>query len=128
MKNQTTDNQAILLFNLAHRILDEEIAVLNCAAKSSLGIKLIYAKEKHLFVRHYTKNKNKLIRLAECVTSKKLPDINFTENQIDQLKCRIMLRKFMMRLLLRVSLLKLNSLLSVVKNNPIGFFGFIRAR
>jgi hypothetical protein len=128
MTNQTTNNQSILLFNLAHRILNEELAILNSAAKASIGIKLLYAKEKHLFVRHYSRDKKKIIRLAEWITLKKLSEINFSENQIDQLKVRIVLRKFMMKLILRVALLRINSLLAIINNNPIGFFRFIRAR
>jgi hypothetical protein len=129
MTNQiSTNKQLIALCNLTHRLLGEEVKTLNSASRTALGIQLIYAKEKCFFVRYYSQDKRKTIRLSEWITGKKLSDIDFAENSLDQLKVRIILRKFLMKLLLKAALLRISGLLAVIKNNPMGFFRFIRAR
>lgn len=113
----TTQTQINKLFQLTWRLLDEEIKVLNDAYKSVVGGKLIYSKDKTFLVRLISREKRQLIiRFAEKITDKKLDDINFEENQADQLKVRIILRKYLakvifkmgfFRFLLRLKMLKI---------------------
>ena len=89
MTNQT---QKIKLFQLTWRLLDEEIKVFNHAYKSVIGGKVIYSKDKTFLVRLISREKKQLIiRFAEKITDKKLSEINFNENDSDQLKVRIIL-------------------------------------
>jgi hypothetical protein len=91
------------LLPLTWRILDEEIKVINKAYGNVIGGKLVYAKDKTFLVRYLSRNKQKLlIRLAEKITDKKLSDIDFGENKIDQLKVRIILRKYLSKIIFRI--------------------------
>jgi hypothetical protein len=91
------------LLSLVWRILDEEIKAINKASKNIIGGKLVYAKDKTFLVRHLSRNKQKLlIRFAEKITDKKLSDIDFRENQIDQLAVRIILRKYLGKIIFRI--------------------------
>ena len=95
------------LLRLTWRLLDEEIKVINDAYKSIVGGKLIYAKDRTFLIRYLSRNKKKLlVRLAEKITDKKLDDINFEENQIDQLKVRIILRKYLGKVIFKIGFLR----------------------
>jgi hypothetical protein len=109
------DNQANLL-RLSHRILDEEIKVMNQALRAVCGVQLIYAKDKTALVREYSRNRKKIIRLAEYITSKKLSEINFEENQIDQLKVRIILRKYFAKIIFKIAFPRFLHLIDLIKN------------
>ena len=101
--NKTMEN----LLPLTWRLLDEEIKVINDAYKSIVGGKLIYAKDRTFLIRYLSRNKKKLlVRLAEKITDKKLDDINFEENQIDQLKVRIILRKYLGKVIFKIGFLR----------------------
>ena len=101
--NKTMEN----LLPLTWRLLDEEIKILNDAYKSIVGGKLIYAKDRTFLIRYLSRNKKKLlVRLAEKITDKKLDDINFEENQIDQLKVRIILRKYLGKVIFRIGFVR----------------------
>ena len=101
--NKTMEN----LLPLTWRLLDEEIKILNDAYKSIVGGKLIYAKDRTFLIRYLSRNKKKLlVRLAEKITDKKLDDINFEENQIDQLKVRIILRKYLGKVIFKIGFLR----------------------
>lgn len=96
------------LLLLTWRLLDEEIKVLNNAYKSIVGGKLIYAKDRTFLIRYLSRNKKKLlVRLAEKITDKKLDDINFEENQADQLKVRIILRKYLVKVIFKMGFFRL---------------------
>lgn len=126
MTNQT--NQ-IKLMQLAWKLLDEEVEVLNLASRKSIGIKLVYKNDKINFIRLISRKKKQLlVRLAEKIVEKKITQIDLRENQIDQLKVRIIIRKYLSKLLLKFALLKLYKLLQIANENPVGFFRFIRAR
>lgn len=100
MTNQTQINK---LFQLTWRLLDEEIKVFNDAYKSVVGGKLIYSKDKTFLVRLISRKKKQLIiRFAEKITDKKLSEINFRENDSDQLKVRIILRKYLSKIIFRI--------------------------
>jgi hypothetical protein len=91
------------LLPLTWRILDEEIKVINKAYGNVIGGKLVYAKDRTILVRYLSRNKQKLlIRFAEKITEKKLSDIDFGENKIDQLKVRIILRKYLSKIIFRI--------------------------
>lgn len=95
------------LLRLTWRLLDEEIKVINDAYKSTVGGKLIYTKDRTFLIRYLSRNKKKLlVRLAEKITDKKLDDINFEENQIDQLKVRIILRKYLGKVIFKIGFLR----------------------
>ena len=95
------------LLRLTWRLLDEEIKIFNNAYKSIVGGKLIYAKDRTFLIRYLSRNKKKLlVRLAEKITDKKLDDINFEENQIDQLKVRIILRKYLGKVIFRIGFVR----------------------
>ena len=95
------------LLPLTWRLLDEEIKILNDAYKSIVGGKLIYAKDRTFLIRYLSRNKKKLlVRLAEKITDKKLDDINFEENQIDQLKVRIILRKYLGKVIFKIGFVR----------------------
>lgn len=95
------------LLPLTWRLLDEEIKVINDAYKSIVGGKLIYAKDRTFLIRYLSRNKKKLlVRLAEKITDKKLDDINFEENQIDQLKVRIILRKYLGKVIFKIGFVR----------------------
>ena len=95
------------LLPLTWRLLDEEIKVINDAYKSIVGGKLIYAKDRTFLIRYLSRNKKKLlVRLAEKITDKKLDDINFEENQIDQLKVRIILRKYIAKVIFKIGFVR----------------------
>ena len=101
--NKTMEN----LLPLTWRLLDEEIKVINDAYKSTVGGKLIYTKDRTFLIRYLSRNKKKLlVRLAEKITDKKLDDINFKENQIDQLKVRIILRKYLGKVIFKIGFLR----------------------
>ena len=101
--NKTMEN----LLPLTWRLLDEEIKILNDAYKSIVGGKLIYAKDRTFLIRYLSRNKKKLlVRLAEKITDKKLDDINFEENQIDQLKVRIILRKYLGKVIFKIGFVR----------------------
>ena len=101
--NKTMEN----LLPLTWRLLDEEIKIINDAYKSIVGGKLIYAKDRTFLIRYLSRNKKKLlVRLAEKITDKKLDDINFEENQIDQLKVRIILRKYLGKVIFRIGFVR----------------------
>lgn len=96
------------LLQLTWRLLDEEIKVINNAYKSIVGGKLIYAKDRTFLIRYLSRNKKKLlVRLAEKITDKKLDDINFEENQADQLKVRIILRKYLAKVIFKMGFFRL---------------------
>ena len=96
------------LLLLTWRLLDEEIKVINNAYKSIMGGKLIYAKDRTFLIRYLSRNKKKLlVRLAEKITDKKLDDINFEENQADQLKVRIILRKYLAKVIFKMGFFRL---------------------
>lgn len=96
------------LLLLTWRLLDEEIEVINNAYKSIVGGKLIYAKDRTFLIRYLSRNKKKLlVRLAEKITDKKLDDINFEENQADQLKVRIILRKYLAKVIFKMGFFRL---------------------
>lgn len=96
------------LLKLTWRLLDEEIKVINNAYKSIVGGKLIYAKDRTFLIRYLSRNKKKLlVRLAEKITDKKLDDINFEENQADQLKVRIILRKYLAKVIFKMGFFRL---------------------
>ena len=80
------------LFRLSWRILDEEIKIFNKATRKALGVQTIYAKDKVFWIRKYSRNPKILLRLAQYITDKKLDKIDFSENSIDQLKVRIILK------------------------------------
>ena len=104
MTNQTQINK---LFQLTWRLLDEEIKVLNEAYKSVVGGKLIYSKDKTFLVRLISREKRQLIiKFAEKITDKKLSEINFNENDSDQLKVRIILRKYLSKLIIKIGFLR----------------------
>jgi hypothetical protein len=95
------------LLRLSWRLLDEEIEVINQAYKSVAGGKLVYAADKTLLVRFLSRNKvNLLIRFAEKITDKKLVDIDFRENQIDWLKVRIIIRKYLAKTVFKFAFIK----------------------
>ena len=95
------------LLPLTWRLLDEEIKIINDAYKSIVGGKLIYAKDRTFLIRYLSRNKKKLlVRLAEKITDKKLDDINFEENQIDQLKVRIILRKYLGKVIFKIGFVR----------------------
>jgi hypothetical protein len=101
--NKTMEN----LLPLTWRLLDEEIKIINDAYKSMVGGKLIYAKDRTFLIRYLSRNKKKLlVRLAEKITDKKLDDINFEENQIDQLKVRIILRKYLGKVIFKIGFVR----------------------
>ena len=104
------------LLRLSHRILDEEIKVMNKASRAVCGVKLIYAKDKTILVREYSRNRKKIIRLAQYITNKKLSDINFQENQIDQLKVRIILRKYFGKIIFKIAFPRFLDLINLIKN------------
>ena len=96
------------LLPLTWRLLDEEIKVINDAYKSVVGGKLIYARDRTFLIRYLSRNKKKLlVRLAEKITDKKLDDINFEENQADQLKVRIILRKYLAKVIFKMGFFRL---------------------
>lgn len=96
------------LLQLTWRLLDEEIKVINNAYKSIVGGKLIYAKDRTFLIRYLSRNKKKLlVKLAEKITDKKLDDINFEENQADQLKVRIILRKYLAKVIFKMGFFRL---------------------
>lgn len=96
------------LLQLTWRLLEEEIKVINNAYKSIVGGKLIYAKDRTFLIRYLSRNKKKLlVRLAEKITDKKLDDINFEENQADQLKVRIILRKYLAKVIFKMGFFRL---------------------
>jgi len=109
------DNQANLL-RLSHRILDEEIKLMNQALRAVCSVQLIYAKDKTALVREYSRNRKKIIRLAEYITGKKLSEINFEENQIDQLKVRIILRKYFGKIIFKIAFPRFLHLIDLIKN------------
>ena len=95
------------LMQLTWRLLDEEIKVLNDAYKSVVGGKLIYSKDKTFLVRLISREKRQLIiRFAEKITDKKLSEINFRENDSDQLKVRIILRKYLSKIIFKIGFAK----------------------
>ena len=95
------------LLPLTWRLLDEEIKVINDAYKSTVGGKLIYTKDRTFLIRYLSRNKKKLlVRLAEKITDKKLDDINIEENQIDQLKVRIILRKYLGKVIFKIGFVR----------------------
>ena len=95
------------LLPLTWRLLDEEIKVINDAYKSVVGGKLIYARDRTFLIRYLSRNKKKLlVRLAEKITDKKLDNINFKENHIDQLKVRIILRKYLGKVIFKIGFLR----------------------
>ncbi len=104
------------LLRLSHRILDEEIKVMNRALRASCGVQLIYAQDKTKLIREYSRDRKKIIRLAEYITSKKLPEINFKENQIDQLKVRIILRKYFAKIVFKIAFPRFLNLIDLIKN------------
>ena len=108
------DDQGNLL-RLSHRILDEEIKVMNRALRASCGVQLIYAEDKTAIVREYSRNRKKIIRLAQYITSKKLSEINFQENQIDQLKVRIILRKYFAKIVFKIAFPRFLNLIDLIK-------------
>ena len=92
---------------LTWRILDEEIKVINKAYGNVIGGKLVYEKDKTFLVRYLSRNKQKLlIRFAEKITHKKLSDIDFRENSIDQLKVRIILRKYLSKIIFKIGFVR----------------------
>ena len=107
------------LLRLSHRILDEEIKVMNQASRASCGVQLIYAKDKTKLVREYSRNRKKIIRLAEYITGKKLSEINFQENQLDQLKVRIILRKYFSKIIYKIAFPRFLDLIDLIKNFSI---------
>jgi hypothetical protein len=109
------DDQANLL-RLSHRILDEEIKLMNQALRAVCGVQLIYAKDKTALVREYSRNRKKIIRLAEYITGKKLSEINFEENQLDQLKVRIILRKYFGKIIFKIAFPRFLHLIHLIKN------------
>ena len=105
MTNQTQINK---LFQLTWRLLDEEIKVFNDAYKSVVGGKLIYSKDKTFLVRLISREKRHLIiKFAEKITDKKLSEINFIENTSDQLKVRIILRKYLGKVIFKIGFFRL---------------------
>jgi len=104
------------LLRLSHRILDEEIKLMNKALRAVCGVQLIYAKDKIALVREYSRNRKKIIRLAEYITGKKLSEINFEENQIDQLKVRIILRKYFGKIIFKIAFPRFLDLINLMKN------------
>jgi len=104
------------LLRLSHRILDEEIKLMNQALRAVCGVQLIYAKDKTALVREYSRNRKKIIRLAEYITGKKLSEINFEENQIDQLKVRIILRKYFGKIIFKIAFPRFLDLIDLMKN------------
>lgn len=109
------DNKAELM-RLTWRLLDEEIKVFNRASRTACGIQLFYARDKTLIVRFLSRHKFKfLTRLALWITSKKLGEIVFSENHIDQLKVRIIIRKYLSKILLRAAILRLGNLIKISK-------------
>jgi hypothetical protein len=109
------DDQGNLL-RLSHRILDEEIKLMNQALRAVCSVQLIYAKDKTVLVREYSRNRKKIIRLAEYITGKKLSEINFEENQIDQLKVRIILRKYFGKIIFKIAFQRFLDLIHLIKN------------
>ena len=113
MTNQTQINK---LFQLTWRLLDEEIKVLNDAYKSVVGGKLIYSKDKTFLVRLISREKRHLIiRFAEKITDKKLSEINFRENDSDQLKVRIILRKYLSKIIFKIGFFRFLLRLKMLK-------------
>ena len=104
------------LLRLSHRILDEEIKLMNQALRAVCGVQLIYAKDKTALVREYSRNRKKIIRLAEYITGKKLSEINFEENQLDQLKVRIILRKYFAKTVFKIAFPRFLDLINLIKN------------
>ena len=100
------DDQGNLL-RLSHRILDEEIKVMNRALRASCGVQLIYAEDKTAIVREYSRNRKKIIRLAQYIT--------FQENQIDQLKVRIILRKYFAKIVFKIAFPRFLNLIDLIK-------------
>lgn len=114
------------LMQLTWLLLNEEIKVFNDAYKSVIGGKLIYANDRTLLIRFISRQKkNLLVRLAEKITDKKLEDIDFTENNIDQLKVRIILRKYLGKLVFKIGFtrfllkLKMANIYLTTKNNNL---------
>lgn len=111
---------------LTWRLLDEEIKVFNNAYKSVVGGKIIYANDKTFLIRCISRQKKKLlVRFAEKITDKKLANIDFTENNIDQLKVRIVLRKYLSKLVFKIGFtrfllrLKMVNIYLTTKNNNL---------
>lgn len=120
--SQTTDKIGELL-RLSHRILKEEIKVFNDASRVSCGVQLIYVKDRTFWIREYSRSREEIIKIAEEITEKKLVDINFKENQIDQLKVRIGLRKFFSKKIFEVGFLRFGVLLRIAKT--ITYRGYV---
>lgn len=100
MTNQIQTNK---LFQLTWRLLNEQIQVFNKAYKEVVGGKLLYSKDKTHLIRFISREKKGLIiRLAEKITDKKLSEIDFKENTIDQLKVRIILRKYLFKIFFKI--------------------------
>lgn len=100
MTNQIQTNK---LFQLTWRLLDEQIQVFNKAYKEVVGGKLLYSKDKTHLIRFISREKKGLIiRLAQKITDKKLSEIDFKENTIDQLKVRIILRKYLSKIIFKI--------------------------
>ena len=116
LQGDMMDNDIGNLLRLSHRILDEEIKVMNQALRATCGVQLIYAKDKTAIVREYSRNRKKIIRLAQYITSKKLSEINFEENQLDQLKVRIILRKYFAKIVFKIAFPRFLNLIDLIKN------------
>jgi len=113
MTNQTQINR---LFQLTWRLLDEEIRIFNNAYKLVVGGKLIYSKDKTFLVRLISREKRHLIiKFAEKITDKKLSEINFRENDSDQLKVRIILRKYLSKIIFKIGFFRFLLRLKMLK-------------
>lgn len=101
------------LMQLARRLLDEEIKTFNNTHKLITTNKLINkdkiidANDKAILINFISNQKKKLlVRFAEKITDKKLANIDFTENNIDQLKIRIFLGKYLGKLVYKIGFAK----------------------
>lgn len=121
----TNPNQINKLFQLTWRLLDEEIKVFNDAYKSVIGGRLIYSKDKTFIVRLISREKKQLIiKLAEKITDKKLSEINFSKNNSDQLKVRIILRKYLSKIIFKVGFFRFLLRLKML-NIYLNYFTFL---
>jgi hypothetical protein len=116
MTNQIQTNK---LFKLTWRLLDEQIQVFNKAYKEVVGGKLLYSKDKTHLIRFISREKKGLIiRLAQKITDKKLSEIDFRENTIDQLKVRIILRKYLSKIIFKIGFFRFLMRLKILKIYP----------